>query len=195
MVEVTVLPTRTDPKQVTAKHLPKNLEDHMMGFLAKNHQKGFVGGEDDIIDMELFDVDLKKVSVLDIATIAEVMMILAQFDYVPHRLFKQYASRISKLSNKKIKLSGAIELLSRMFGYRNHSCLCFHMYKRVSKAKRDWMKKNKVEVLVQNRRDRRSISLHIFHEAEFVMPETWERDMNKITSELKEIQNQKRSTK
>jgi len=138
-------------------------------------------------DIDVGNVNIRNINHLDIGTIGELMLILAQFDYIPHSVFKKYGIRLCELSNKKLSLLTCYHILSRMLGYKDHSTLVFHLYKRMSPAKKTWMKRNKTEVLIRNRRDRRTIKMAIYESTDFKLPETWERDINLIMTQIKKL--------
>lgn len=161
MVDVQVVASQPDPKQFTAVQMSGKMQEHLLGFLNTNNKKGFI--QDDLgRDVAILPVSIKLIEALDINTIGELMMILATKQYVEHKQFKAFATKLKEVAwlsvGKDFRLGHAYHILSRMFGYPSHSTLVFHL-------------KRLKTTTVKNYRDVNSINMKIFAEAHYTQPQ------------------------
>lgn len=103
-VAFTALPPVPMPVTLTARPRLRSLRDHFVAFLNVNNSEGFA-------------VDVAVHVPND--TIGEVMQLAATLYYVTEKRLKCIAKVIKKKSNGAIIHSTALELVSRVFGYKS----------------------------------------------------------------------------
>jgi hypothetical protein len=98
MTQVTVLPPQAAPKHPTAEYHSKTLEEHLLAFLNVNNPKGW------LVNISMDDI---------VGFLTEI----SNRDGLSIEQFKKHAIKLRDMTNKKVKLMGAYEVLSRLYGY------------------------------------------------------------------------------
>lgn len=104
MVDVKSLPPQKAPKQITARFASLSLHQNFLAFLNSNNRSGFL---------------TEEIAALDTVTVLEFLTIVFQHESVPQWKFKTMAKRLKKTSNRVIRHTVALEIVSRLFGYEN----------------------------------------------------------------------------
>ncbi|MFT7773339.1 glyoxalase superfamily protein [Roseateles sp.] len=104
-----VLPAGPTPRILTANAPSRTLHDHFLAFLASNNESGF---------------DESAVAQLPGGSIGDLMLLVAQRESLSVRSFKDEAKKLRKASGGALRHVQCLELLSRLFGYKdwNHAC-------------------------------------------------------------------------
>lgn len=106
-VAMTILPPGPVPTQVTVRTTPRNLGEHLQGFLCANNAHGF-----------LAEVDLLEDNPLMLMLLEEAEREESSLDNV-----KGMAWRIKKLACGQVKHGNCLEVLAAVYGYRTYSAM------------------------------------------------------------------------
>lgn len=127
MVEVQVLPPRSEPERLTAHHPTSNLYEHFLAFQNQNNKGGFQP-EEPTVEIRLMPVD--DIMKLENAQISDYLVLLAQHQYITREQLKKFAFflkvKIREGGHKKFGVSMAYELLARLFGYKTNAALAYY---------------------------------------------------------------------
>ncbi len=104
------MPAGPTPRILTASAPSRTLHDHFLAFLASNNESGFDEG---------------VVAQLPGGSIGDLMLLVAERESLSVRSFKEEAKKMRKAAGGALRHVQCLELLSRLFGYKNWNEACY----------------------------------------------------------------------
>ncbi len=110
MVEIIHLPSKPDPKKLTANHRSENLKQHLESFLNKNNLHGWL---------------TETLNVEETVSLSDIIETIAKLEILTMTQYMSYAEQITMAANEVIDFERSCHLLARVIGYKTYGHALF----------------------------------------------------------------------